>query len=132
MSSKCFAVEIPSTPINPCYPSPCGLNAQCQVINQTPSCSCLPEFLGSPPKCKPECTTNSDCPSRLSCINRKCKDPCPGLCGTNAECYVNNHVSTCTCSSGFTGDPFLQCTPVQSKLGFIDDILIILFIITIY
>ncbi|KAI4480699.1 hypothetical protein M0802_014155, partial [Mischocyttarus mexicanus] len=107
-------VETSTESVNPCYPSPCGLNAQCQVINQQPSCSCLPEFLGSPPKCRPECTTNSDCPSRLSCINRKCKDPCPGLCGANAECYVNNHITTCTCSSGFTGDPFLQCTPVQN------------------
>ena len=32
---------------NPC-PGTCGQNAECQVINHLPSCSCLPNYTGNP------------------------------------------------------------------------------------
>lgn len=54
---------------------------------------------------------NTDCPSNLACITEKCKDPCPGSCGFNAECRVQNHIPICTCIQGYTGDPFTQCQP---------------------
>ncbi|RZC36333.1 hypothetical protein BDFB_000151 [Asbolus verrucosus] len=88
--------ETPPTPINPCQPSPCGSNAQCKEINGSPSCSCLPEFIGSPPNCRPECSSNTECASHLACINNKCKDPCPGTCGSNAECRVISHTPNCS------------------------------------
>lgn len=94
---------------NPCTPSPCGPNAQCQVINDTPSCSCLSEFIGTPPNCRPECVSNNECNNNFACINQKCKDPCPGLCGTNSECRTVSHIPMCTCTIGYTGDPFTQC-----------------------
>lgn len=99
----------PVIPVNPCDPSPCGPNSQCRVAGESPSCSCLPEFIGSPPNCRPECVSNSECPSQLACINQKCKDPCPGTCGTNAECHVVSHTPNCVCLPGFIGDPFYQC-----------------------
>lgn len=108
------AEDVPK-PINPCQPSPCGPNSQCQVINDTPSCSCMIEFIGTPPNCRPECISNSECPSQMACINRKCRDPCPGSCHPLANCYVVNHVPTCTCRIGYTGDPFVQCTIMPSK-----------------
>jgi len=101
---------------NPCQPSPCGPNAECRVIRESPSCSCLPEFLGTPPNCRPECVSNSECASNLACINRKCKDPCPGTCGLNAECRVVSHTPNCVCLPGFFGDPFLQCNPQQAAI----------------
>lgn len=101
---------IEQTPINPCQPSPCGPNAQCKEIGGAPSCSCLPEFIGQPPFCKPECINNNECSNRLACINSKCKDPCIGACGLNAECHVISHAPICTCNHGYTGDPFIQCT----------------------
>lgn len=108
-----FLVEtielVPST--NPCQPSPCGPNSECKVSGDSPACSCLPEFIGSPPNCRPECISNSDCSEHLACINRKCKDPCPGACGSNAECRVISHTPNCVCMLGFTGDPFYQCSP---------------------
>ncbi|XP_066901573.1 neurogenic locus notch homolog protein 1-like, partial [Halyomorpha halys] len=108
--------EIPPKPAeNPCIPSPCGPNSQCKVSGSSPSCSCLPDFLGIPPNCRPECISNGECSSHLACINQKCKDPCPNTCGANAECRVVSHIPQCTCSTGFTGDPFVQCTPVQCK-----------------
>ena len=119
-----LALEVPSQQ-NPCEPSPCGPNAQCQVINNSPSCSCLSEFTGSPPNCRPECISNSECPSNLACINQKCRDPCPGSCGENAICNTVSHTPMCTCSSGYTGDPFTQCILQQRKN-------VILFSITLF
>jgi hypothetical protein len=67
--------------------------------------------------CRPECVLNSDCPSNQACISNKCQDPCPGTCGQNADCQVVNHLPSCTCRPGFTGDPFRFCNnlPPQRK-----------------
>lgn len=102
---------------DPCVPSPCGLNAMCRSINGQASCSCSPNYLGSPPNCRPECVTNQDCISSLTCINEKCKNPCIGACGRNAQCSVINHVSICTCLEGYKGDPFNECRlePLRGK-----------------
>ena len=32
---------------------------------------------------------SSDCPLSQACVQNKCKDPCPGTCGANAECKVH-------------------------------------------
>lgn len=84
-------------------------------MNDSPSCSCLPEFTGSPPQCRPECVSNSECPTQLACINQKCRDPCPGSCGANANCRVISHTPMCVCGPGFIGDPFTQCILKQGK-----------------
>lgn len=97
--------------VNPCLPSPCGPYSQCRDNGGTPSCSCLPEYTGSPPNCRPECTINAECPSILACIREKCRDPCPGSCGAGAQCNVINHTPICTCPDGYTGDPFTNCVP---------------------
>lgn len=103
-------------PINPCQPSPCGSNAECRPIGDTPSCSCVQDYIGSPPNCRPECVSNSDCPSNLACINQKCKDPCQGTCGINAECHVVSHTAMCICNINYpVGDPFTQCNAQQQN-----------------
>ena len=109
-------METPPEPINPCYPSPCGPNSQCEVINQSPTCSCISGFQGTPPNCRPECINNNECSNQLACIKQKCKNPCIDSCGSNADCHVINHVAICVCQSGYTGDPFIQCSPVPSKI----------------
>lgn len=105
----------PPVPVNPCVPSPCGPFSQCQDIGGIPSCSCLPNYVGSAPNCRPECSINSDCTSDKACIREKCRDPCPGSCGTNAYCNVINHTPVCTCPTDYTGDPFTSCrlTPTR-------------------
>ena len=101
---------------DPCDPNPCGQNSNPpRSIGDRCQCSCLPEMIGSPPNCRPECVVNSDCPSDKACINRKCQDPCPGLCGINANCNVRNHVPICICIPGYVGDPFSQCNRPSSK-----------------
>ena len=101
------------TPSPPsCFPSPCGPNSQCQIMAGNPACSCLPDYIGAPPSCRPECVLSAECLSQLACINQKCQDPCPGSCGYNANCHVLNHIPVCLCNEGHTGDPFTQCSPI--------------------
>ena len=102
---------------DPCDPDPCGLNSRKRQNGDRCDCSCLPDFIGSPPNCRPECTINSDCPTELACITRHCQDPCPGLCGINAKCRVRNHIPICICNPGYVGDPFSQCRFQTSKMN---------------
>lgn len=100
--------------INPCTPNPCGSNAICQEQNGAGSCQCLPEYFGNPYEgCRPECTLNSDCPSNKACLRNRCVEPCGGVCGTNADCTVVNHLPTCVCRYGFTGDSYRYCSVIQ-------------------
>lgn len=114
--TRCIAIIEPAPPpVNPCHPSPCGSNSQCREINGAPSCSCLIEFIGTPPNCRPECISNSECSNTLACVNNKCKNPCPGTCGTNAECRVVSHTPNCVCFGGYTGNPFQQCVIIKGN-----------------
>lgn len=99
--------------INPCLPSPCGPNSICKEINETPSCSCMSNYIGNAPNCRPECAGNSECSSNLACINNKCADPCIGACGAQAQCRVTSHTPNCMCPPGFYGDPFVSCIMKQ-------------------
>lgn len=69
----------------------------------------MPEFIGAPPNCRPECLANSECAPKMACINTKCQDPCAQACGINAECRVISHTPICVCPEGFTGDAAVQC-----------------------
>lgn len=102
---------------DPCQPSPCGPNALCRVRNDIPSCTCQQDFIGSPPYCRPECISNSECASNLACINQKCSDPCPGLCGTMAKCNIISHTAQCVCEMGYEGDPFTECRRVSQSVS---------------
>lgn len=102
---------------NPCQPSPCGYNSQCREQNGLAVCTCLPNYSGSPPDCRPECVVSSECPLDKACVNQKCVDPCTnGICATNANCHVRNHSPICSCAPGYTGDPFSQCYPIPRKI----------------
>ena len=114
----CSKLEIipPAERSNPCSPSPCGPNSQCREINSQPACSCLVNFVGSPPNCRPECTNDFECPVTASCVNQRCKNPCPGTCGDLAICTVYNHSPLCSCPEGYVGDASIRCTlPIMSS-----------------
>lgn len=96
-------------------PSPCGFNSQCRELNEHAVCSCVPDMIGAPPNCRPECILSSECGQEKSCINQKCKDPCPGVCGQNARCQVVNHNPICSCSIGYHGDPFVRCLKEEPR-----------------
>ena len=122
---QCLPVPVvpkePDVPLNPCIPSPCGPNSQCQVIGNEAKCACQAGMVGSVPNCRPECVVNSDCSSNLACVGQRCKDPCPGSCGSNAQCRVIGHNPVCVCQVQYTGDPYRACFPVQRKysLGYL-------------
>lgn len=103
-------IEAPEKDV--CIPTPCGPNSRCTDVNNQPICACLSGYYGSPPSCRPECISQSDCSLSKTCINQKCIDPCPGTCGYNAECRVINHNAVCQCPNYYTGDPFTRCTPI--------------------
>lgn len=104
----------PRDEIEPCNPSPCGANAICKERNGAGSCSCLPEYFGDPyTGCRPECVSNTDCDKSKACKNQKCVNPCPGVCGINSECRIQNHNPVCLCLEGYTGDPSRSCRLIE-------------------
>lgn len=111
-----FLVSVKKEPENPCTSSPCGPNSECHVINNAASCSCVPDFQGTPPYCRPECILDAECSLNQICYRSKCKDPCPGLCGVNAICQTRNHVSSCICSDSYTGNPYNFCERIPLKI----------------
>ncbi|KAK2714566.1 hypothetical protein QYM36_008951, partial [Artemia franciscana] len=98
-----------------CDPSPCGKNAECKEgPDSLAICVCNEGYEDRGEGCRPECETNSDCPSQLACINARCADPCPGSCGPNSDCKVANHNPMCACKPGFTGDAFEGCNIIPA------------------
>ena len=79
-------------------------------------------FFSTVPIPKVECTTDRDCPSRQSCLQEKCKDPCLTItpCATNAECTVYNtlplRTMSCTCKPGYTGKGDERCEKISKIL----------------
>lgn len=114
-ATKSFSILEIKPVTEPCVPSPCGPYSQCRVVNDHAVCSCQAGYVGNPPACRPECVVSSECAQNKACISNKCQDPCPGTCGLNARCQVVNHNPICSCSAGFTGDPFVRCVPEESK-----------------
>ena len=115
--NQCSIKEPPQLDhIDPCNPSPCAANAVCRIQNGVGSCQCLPDYFGDPyDGCRPECTLNSDCASNKACIRNKCVDPCPGMCPQNANCQVVNHLPTCVCRAGYTGDSYRYCSLIPDN-----------------
>lgn len=109
-------VECVVVPSDPCTPTPCGPNSQCRVVAGQPACVCLPNYIGRPPNCRPECSISAECPGYLTCQNERCVDPCPGSCGPGALCRQVNHNAICTCPPGLTGDPFTGCSPQRKNI----------------
>ncbi|CAG0904920.1 unnamed protein product, partial [Darwinula stevensoni] len=94
---------------DPCFPDACGAHAKCRASGGHPVCTCI--YYGNPEtSCfKGECVETHDCSDDRVCNDFYCTDPCPGTCGTGAQCIVRRHVPACTCPAGHTGDPFEGC-----------------------
>lgn len=113
--TRCFEIiekPEPKPAYSPCDPSPCGSNAVCDNA----ICTCIKNYFGDPYiGCRPECTMNTECSPTKACLNNKCVDPCTNICGTQATCDVSNHIPSCACPQGYSGNPFVACrpTPIQ-------------------
>lgn len=119
LNSYLFSKSDP-TPSDPCIPSPCGPNTHCHIMNGVAVCECLLGYEGSPSTsgCRPECVISPDCPRNRACVNNKCIDPCPGVCGYEAICQTINHSPVCSCPTPTIGDPFVECKRQSGKLIF--------------
>lgn len=53
------------------------------------------------------CRSDSECSSSEACINGKCASPCQ--CGAYALCDVVNHVPSCKCPPGYSGNGKTGC-----------------------
>ncbi len=112
-------------------PGSCGIGAECLVQNHRPYCRCpagaafganplVDCTVQRPPprpvEVEPQCSVNEQCKKNEICRNGKCVDPCPGLCGVNAVCTVNEyHRVRCQCREGFNGDPYTLCRRKYKK-----------------
>ena len=121
----------------------CGVNADCQAKNHQSKCVCRQGFEGDaelgcvrepisctknrptkcPPNtycdgniCQPACQADSECTNSQACIRGQCIDPCllDNACGMNANCYVSNHMRTCSCPEGFTGTAEKECIRIPT------------------
>lgn len=101
-----------------CHPSPCGQNTKCEVINTTPTCSCLSGYVGNPLSgCRHECESDGECGSQEMCKDFKCQSSC-SQCGTGAQCVrVANHRAICEC-------PKVCCSQSQRTQSIISKLLI--------
>lgn len=104
---------------DPCYPTPCGINTICRTSVNSAVCECIPGYYGSPTGagCHPECVISSDCERTKACVNNKCIDPCPDVCGYGATCKTVNHSPICSCPDRTIGDPFVECKPQRDEIN---------------
>jgi hypothetical protein len=59
---------------------------------------------------------DSDCPNDKYCFKTiRCEDPCPGACGTNANCKAVYHRAECSCFPGYTGNPMTYCSRIEGN-----------------
>lgn len=110
-----------------CEQETCATNALCVGRRHQPQCECRAGFLGNPyvqcdlPKQepKPECTQDSECASKLACINQRCADPCatPHVCSPQQTCTVLDtlplRTMICKCPSDTVSDNSGNCVPLQ-------------------
>jgi hypothetical protein len=105
---------------SPCIPSPCGPQAICsEHFDGLAVCTCAEGSTGDPyglNGCHArECEVDEECSDNRACIGYTCRDPCPGVCGLNAKCYVESHRPVCICEDGLIGNPLLCCLPPEDQ-----------------
>lgn len=100
--------------MNPCTTHSCGHGAECIVQAHKPHCTCPAGTQGSPMvSCvSVVCQYNEDCADHEACdrLNRRCRPVCEqDTCAEQATCLAQSHQPTCTCLSGFQGNPYIEC-----------------------
>lgn len=92
----------------------CGINSQCIVTNEGPTCKCSEGFIGNPfagGQCLIDvCSQTNPCAAPQVCISGRCKERCENVvCGVGAHCEKNTN--KCVCDDFFIGNPELICMP---------------------
>lgn len=113
-----------------CDADSCGSHAHCEGRNHQPVCNCQPGLSGNPyVECsrqieQPECTSDSSCPPQLTCVNRRCENPCSrsDVCDVQQTCTVLDTTPTrtvvCKCPPDTITDGQGRCQPIpQADVG---------------
>lgn len=106
--------------LDPC-PGTCGQNADCQVINHLPQCTCRLGFTGDPFRyCSRKIESKKFYGNPFYVIymvthllvpKLEIRNPCsPSPCGPNSQCREINDQAVCSCLPTYTGSP-PSCRP---------------------
>ncbi|UYV71427.1 dp [Cordylochernes scorpioides] len=104
-------------------PGPCAVGAMCTNLPGGYKCSCPAGLTGDPyhTRCQQPvtgCRHDDECGDTEVCdkLTKECFDVCtkPGICGRNAHCRAQDHRYECFCPSGYTGNPYGECSVIQS------------------
>lgn len=101
--------------------SQCVSNERCERGVCKPMCrrddECRQGDICQDLTCVAGCRTDGECAGHLACVQQQCADPCAQprpVCGSCAECTVENHAVQCSCAAGMIGDGFDGCAqPLQ-------------------
>lgn len=89
-------------------------------IATTPRTDFIPSLPSTSDKPKPpyRCFANSDCSHIQVCLVGQCIDPCqvPKTCAVTAECVSLQRRAICSCPTGYSGNPRIQCRKGQQLL----------------
>lgn len=109
-----------------CESSSCIEQAYCEGKNHQAVCYCQPGTFGNPyVSCsrqveeRPECTTDSDCAPKLTCVNRRCENPCSrsDVCDVQQTCTVLDTTPIrsimCRCPPDTVTDSQGRCVPIR-------------------
>lgn len=57
------------------------------------------------------CLLDEECESNEKCNSGQCINPCKAekVCGLNAMCRTDNHITQCSCPYSFTGNQDVEC-----------------------
>lgn len=112
--------------VNPCvYDKQCAPRAECRAQNHAAVCRCPTGMVGNPliecrPEIQHECTLDTDCSSRLACLDHKCVNPCTALqpCQRPSRCEVIPSVPVrtmnCICPDGYISTGNGRCELLKS------------------
>lgn len=105
----------------------CAQNAICEGRKHQPVCVCGPGLLGNPYiECsrqfdQPECTSDSNCPNTLTCVNRRCENPCArsDICDSQQTCTVLDtapiRTIMCKCPPDTISDAQGNCRAIRHE-----------------
>lgn len=115
-----------------CNDETCAESATCIGKHHQPECSCQAGYIGNAYfECKrtepsvhpqPECRSDSDCQSGLTCVNTRCENPCAkgNICNHNQECRVLDTLPLrtvmCQCPKDTITDANGYCKPISKFL----------------